>query len=74
MINSIKQLDKMVQNFAAELKTIVVKIQTIDDKISALIMVNQINSQKINVIYNEINALKLENKELKAEVLKLKAQ
>lgn len=72
MLNSVKQLDKMVQGLIKDVKSILVRLQLVEDKIIALINVDKINSEKIDNIYKELNQLKKENKVLKAEVLRLK--
>lgn len=58
MINSIKQLDKITQRLADEFKALVIKVQKIEDKITALIRVDQINSQRIKSLEAENKALK----------------
>ncbi|MDD3436546.1 MAG: tail fiber domain-containing protein [Candidatus Gastranaerophilales bacterium] len=64
MLNSIKQLDKIVQNILDDIKSLIVKLEQIDDKIAALIRVDQINSQKIK-------ELEAKNKVLEARLKKL---
>ena len=50
MLNSIKQLDVMVQGLVKDVKTIFAKIQTIDDKIIALTKVEQVKSKRLKSI------------------------
>lgn len=67
MINAIKQLDKTVQELVA-------RVGSIDEKITMLIKANQINSQKLDKISKELNEVKFQNKQLKSQVLALKAK
>lgn len=67
MINSIKQLDKMVQELVA-------RVGVIDEKITMLINANKTNSQKIDKLAKELNEVKAQNKQLKSQVLALKAK
>jgi len=59
MVNSIKQLDKIVQNLAIQLKTVVAKVQTIDDKITVMIKVDQMRSKKIKELETKKKTLEI---------------
>ena len=64
MLNSIKELDIIVQNLAKDIKAVVAKVKTLDDKVIALFKVDQANAQKIK-------ALEKQNKALEARLAKL---
>ena len=64
MLNSIKQLDIIVQNVIREIKTLGARINDIDNKIVALMRVNQFNTQRIIT-------LEKQNKRLEARLAKL---
>jgi len=64
MINSIKQLDKMVQNLINGLKTVNTQIQKFDDKIIAFVNTDQIKVKRIK-------ELEADNKEIEARLAKL---
>ncbi len=74
MINSIKQLDSMIQKLEKQFKEIVAKIRTIDDKIIALIDVDKINSIKIKELEAKNKALEKQNKAFEARLKKLEAR
>ena len=68
MVNSIKQLDKIVQGLVNQLKIAVAKIQTIDDKVIALVKVdqahlNQLGELKTGTRSMEVRLAKLEQRE-----------
>jgi len=72
MINSIKQLDKIVQNLVEGFKSVTAKIQILEDKIANVIKIDQMRSNKIKELQNEKQALelrlaKLEQREAKGE-------
>lgn len=64
MINSIKQLDKIVQGVIKDVKALAARVQQVEDKVIALIKVDQINSDKIK-------SLEAKNKMLEARLNKL---
>lgn len=64
MINSIKQLDKIVQGLVNDLKSLVARVQHIEDKVAALIKVDNINAKKIKELEDK-------NKQLEARLKKL---
>lgn len=64
MINSIKQLDKIVQGIIDDVKSLVARVQKIEDKIEGVIKAVQTNSK-------EIQALKTKNSQLEARIKKL---
>lgn len=67
MLNSIKQLDGMFQGWVKDFKALVARIQMVEDKVIALIKVDQINSDKIK-------SLEAKNKSLEARLAKLEKQ
>jgi len=64
MLNSIKQLDVMVQGILKDVKTLVAKVQQIDDKIITLVKADQVNAKKIQ-------QLETKNKALEARLARL---
>ena len=64
MVNSIKQLDTMIQGIVKDVKELALKVQQIDDKILALIKVDQANAKKIQ-------QLEAKNKSLEARLARL---
>lgn len=68
LINSVKQLDIMMQNLFKDVKSAFVRIQTLEDKVAALINVDKINSNEINSIKYQNRKLVRDNKELKIKV------
>lgn len=64
MINSIKELDKMVQGLIKDVKSLVAHVKQIDDKIVALFKEDQLTNKKIK-------SLESENKKLEARLKKL---
>lgn len=71
MINSIKQLDTMVQGLVNDFKALVVRVQSLDDKIIALVKVDQIQSKKIKELELKNKALEKQNKSFEARLRKL---
>ncbi len=53
MINSIKQLDKIVQKITEDVKSIFTKIKQIDDKIIALVKFEQNTNKRIQALENK---------------------
>lgn len=64
MLNSIKQLDTIVQGIVKDVKTLVGKVQQLDDRIIALIKVDQINTKKIHELEKQNKSLELRLKRL----------
>lgn len=71
VINAVKELDKITQGLQNDIKTIFAKIQKLDDKIAAIIKVDQITSQKIKSLEAENKRLKLQNKSFEARLSRL---
>lgn len=71
MINSIKQLDVMVQDLFKQIKTIVVKIKSIDDKIIALVKFDEMNAKKIKELESRNKTLEVQNKIIDSRLKKL---
>lgn len=64
MLNSIKQLDKIVQGLIKDLKALVVKVEQIEHQILSLAKIDQGQNQRIK-------ALEAKNKALEIRILKL---
>lgn len=64
MLNSIKQLDKILQGLVNDFKVLVARVQKLDDKVEGVIKAVQINAK-------EIQALKSKNAQLEARIKKL---
>lgn len=71
MLNSIKELDIMVQNILKEVKTLVAQTKQIEDKFLSLINTDQTNLKKIKQLKNKNQLLKDKNKQLKEKSLLL---
>ncbi len=78
MLNSIKELDVIVQNIVKDLKivkekvqTLVVKVQMLDDKVAALFKVNQIESAEIKNLKKQNKELVNKNKSLENQISKI---
>lgn len=71
MINSIEQLDKIVQSLTKDVKSLFVRVQKIDDKIISLIKTDNITTKKIDVLDSESKNLDLESKNIEARLVKL---
>ena len=67
MLNSIKQLDGIVQGWVKDFKALIARIQSVEDKIVALVKVDKMNSEKIK-------SLEAKNKQLEARLTKLEKQ
>lgn len=67
MINSIKQLDVMLQGIIKDFKTVIAHIKQIDDKIIAMMNVDKVNSEKIKALEKENKELKAKNKSFEKE-------
>lgn len=70
MLNSIKQLDNILQNLANDLKIIVSKVQTIDNIIAKNINVNTANSQRISAMEKKNALISIEDKKMKEHIAK----
>lgn len=64
MINSIKQLDKIVQGIVKDFKVLLARVKQIDDKIIALIKADKITGQKIKQLEKQNKALEARIKRL----------
>ncbi len=64
MINAIKELDNIIQGIVQDFKSMICRIEKIEDKIAGLIKVDQINSKKIK-------ELEAKNKQLEERLAKL---
>lgn len=64
MINSIKQLDEIVQGIVRDLKSLVGRVQQLESKVLSLMRIEQSNSQKIQ-------SLETRNKALESRISKL---
>lgn len=71
MINSIKELDKIVQSLVKNVKSIIVHINQIDDEIVALIKTEQIVNKKIEVLEAKNKQLEVRNKLFEIRLKKL---
>lgn len=66
MINSIKQLDKMVQGIVADVKALATRVQQVENKIVALIKTEQITNKKIKDLETQNKAFEIRLKRLEA--------
>lgn len=64
MINSIKELDKIVQGLVNDVKSLFVRIKEINTKIIALIKINHKNTK-------ELKSVEAKNRQLKTRMAKL---
>lgn len=64
MINSIKQLDEIVQGLVRDLKSLVGRVQQLESKVLSVMRIEQSNSQKIQ-------SLETRNKALESRITKL---
>lgn len=64
MINSIKQLDKIVQGIVKDFKALLARVKQIDEKIIALIKTDKITGQKIKQLEKQNKALEARLKRL----------
>lgn len=61
MLNSIKQLDKMVQNIIKDVKSLASRVQKVEEKIVALVKSDEIENKKIKQLESENKQLKNQN-------------
>lgn len=61
MLNSIKQLDKMVQGIIKDVKSLTSRIQKVEEKIVALVKSDEIENKKIKQLESENKQLKNQN-------------
>lgn len=71
MLNSIKQLDKIVEGITKDVKLLFARLQKIDDKIISLIKTDNANIQRINELDLESQKLDSEAETLEARLAKL---
>ncbi len=70
MFNAIQELDKMVQKLTEDFKSLVKRVDLIDDKIAAVIKANQVNSDKIKQLEKENKQLEKRINELEKRISK----
>lgn len=68
MVNSIKQLDSIIQNIAKDLQLITLKIKTATCKTANLVDINKISSDRIAKLKSQNKKLAEENHELKIQL------
>ncbi len=71
MINSIKQLDKMVQDIISDVKSLALCVQKIEEKIVALAKSDKVKNNKIKQLEIENKQLKNKNAEFEKRLVKI---
>lgn len=74
IINSIKQLDKMVQGIVADVKALATRVQQVENKIVALIKTEQITNKKIKDLEIQNKKLQAQNKAFEIRLKRLEAR
>lgn len=70
MLNSIKQLDKIVQKITCEVRVIAAKVQILDNKLIALIKNSNVNYKRLQILEKQNDVLLLENTKLEGKLAK----
>jgi len=73
MVNSIKQLDKIVQNVVGQIKEVVVMVHILELKNMELVKVDNLNSKKIKILESKNKELEKNNKLLDSRLSKLES-
>lgn len=71
MINSIKQLDKMIQNMVSDVKSLALRIQKVEEKMVAMVKSTELENKKIQQLETENKQLKNKNAEFEKRLRKL---